>query len=55
MKITFVNLLALVFVVLKLTHVIDWSWPWVLSPIWITLIIAFVLAFLAELAKGRGQ
>jgi hypothetical protein len=24
-----------VFVVLKLTHVIAWSWWWVLSPLWI--------------------
>lgn len=26
----------IVFVVLKLVGVIDWSWWWVLSPIWIT-------------------
>lgn len=27
--------LAIVFIVLKLTNVIDWSWIWVLAPIWI--------------------
>jgi hypothetical protein len=26
----------LLFIGLKLTHTIDWSWWWVLSPIWIT-------------------
>lgn len=31
----FVGLLTIVFIVLKLTSVIDWSWWWVLSPLWI--------------------
>ncbi|MBY8999623.1 MAG: hypothetical protein KGD64_01790 [Candidatus Heimdallarchaeota archaeon] len=29
------TLLLIIFVILKLTHVIDWSWLWVLSPLWI--------------------
>lgn len=29
------SLLLVAFVVLKLCNVIDWSWFWVLSPIWI--------------------
>lgn len=33
----FTGLLTVAFVVLKLTHYIDWSWWWVLSPIWISL------------------
>lgn len=28
----FLGLLTIVFIVLKLTHVIEWSWFWVLSP-----------------------
>jgi hypothetical protein len=35
----FLGLLQIVFITLKLTHVIDWSWWWVLSPIWIPLIL----------------
>ena len=35
MKIGFPGLLTLVFIVLKLTHYIDWSWVWVLSPLWL--------------------
>jgi hypothetical protein len=31
----FAGLLTIVFIVLKLTKVISWSWWWVLSPIWI--------------------
>lgn len=42
----FTGLLTLVFIVLKLTKSIDWSWLWVLSPIWIMIIIA-TLAILA--------
>jgi multisubunit Na+/H+ antiporter MnhB subunit len=33
----FSGLLTIAFIVLKLTHYIDWSWWWVLSPIWIGL------------------
>jgi hypothetical protein len=31
-----VGLLGVVFVTLKLCHVIDWSWWWVTAPFWIT-------------------
>jgi hypothetical protein len=41
----FCGLLTVAFIVLKLTHVIAWSWWWVLCPMWIGL--AFVLAILA--------
>ena len=34
------SIIALVFVVLKLTGFISWSWWWVLSPLWIGAIIA---------------
>lgn len=36
--------LLLIFVVLKLTNNIDWSWWWVLSPIWVPLALATVIA-----------
>lgn len=29
------TILTLIFVILKLTGNIDWSWWWVVSPIWI--------------------
>lgn len=32
-------ILFLIFLVLKLTKQIDWSWWWVTSPIWIVLMI----------------
>ncbi len=46
--------LLIAFLVLKLTHVIDWSWWWVLSPAWIP--AAFVLVIVAAAAgKGAGR
>jgi len=36
----FLGILGLIFITLKLTDYIDWSWWWVLAPIWIPL--AFV-------------
>ena len=34
----FFGLLTIAFIVLKLCKVINWSWIWVLSPIWIGLL-----------------
>jgi len=44
----FTGALTILFVALKLCHVISWSWWWVLSPIWIN--VSFVLALLLLLA-----
>lgn len=48
---SFSNLLFLVFLVLKLTKVIDWSWWWVTSPLWIpfslVIVTAVILSFLS--------
>jgi hypothetical protein len=43
----FGGLLTIVFIVLKLTHVIDWKWLWVLSPIWISIgLIAIIFGIM---------
>jgi hypothetical protein len=39
------GLLGIAFIVLKLCHVIDWSWWWITAPFWGG--IAVALAFLA--------
>ena len=39
------NLLGVAFIVLRLCDVIDWSWWWVLAPLWGPL--AILLAILA--------
>ena len=44
---SFSSLLTIVFIVLKLTHVIEWNWIWVLSPLWIGMIIAVLIIAIA--------
>lgn len=55
----FMGLLFIVFLVLKLTHVIDWSWWWVTAPLWggiaigmaIIIFIIFITAILSIIIK----
>ena len=39
----FGGLLAVAFIVLKLTGFIDWSWWWVLAPLWIGLVVVLII------------
>lgn len=45
-SITFPGLLTIVFVTLKLIGKIAWSWWWVVSPIWIVILIALFMAII---------
>ena len=46
----FCGLLTILFIYLKLTHQIDWSWIWILSPLWIgfgiTIFILLIVLFI---------
>ena len=42
-NIEFFELLTIAFIVLKLCNVIEWSWIWVLSPIWIPCVIVIII------------
>lgn len=42
----FAGLLTIVFITLKLLGKIDWSWWWVLSPLWLGLVFAIVVVVL---------
>lgn len=37
------TLLTVLFVGLKLTDNIDWSWWWVFSPLWISFLVSIVI------------
>ncbi len=37
------SLLGVVFVTLKLTHVITWPWLWVLAPFWLPITVVVVV------------
>lgn len=43
----FIGLLTIVFITLKLTNYIDWSWWWVLSPLWIGFAVVGVFVVIA--------
>ena len=45
--------LTIVFLILKLCKVIDWSWWWVLSPSWIPAVLILILLILKELSNAK--
>ena len=51
----FYSLLLLLFIGLKLTGHIDWSWVWVLSPFWIRALFRLtVIALILTVMKKTG-
>lgn len=44
-SIGFPGLLTLTFIVLKLTHVINWSWFWVLFPSILSILVFIIVMF----------
>jgi preprotein translocase subunit SecG len=44
--ISLTTLLLVVFIVLKLTNNIDWSWWWVTSPLWIPVLFVLGVFFI---------
>ena len=42
----FSGLLTIAFIVLKLCNVIKWSWWWVISPLWISLVASVIFVLL---------
>lgn len=49
------GILGLIFITLKLTGYITWSWLWVLSPFWMPWAIAaviFLIVFIFALIRG---
>jgi len=47
-----VEVLLLIFITLKLVGVIDWSWWWVMAPLWIPL---GLVVFVGMLTAGDGR
>lgn len=50
MKISFAGLLALIFITLKLTGHIAWSWWLVLAPLWIPVALYLMIIFMPIIA-----
>lgn len=48
------ELLTITFVVLKILDKIDWSWIWVLAPLWMgwgAILIVFAVAYMVALME----
>lgn len=45
--ISFMGLLTVLFIGLKLSNIIDWSWGWVLAPIWVGPSILLIMGIIA--------
>lgn len=50
----FLGILGLIFITLKLTDYIDWSWWWVLAPIWIPLAVVATVFVIMGIAVLLG-
>jgi hypothetical protein len=49
------GILGLIFITLKLTGHITWSWLWVLSPFWIPIsigLLIFLIVFIVAMFRG---
>ena len=51
----FLGLLAILFIALKLTGVIAWSWWLVLAPIWITFIFVVFILIIAGIVIALNK
>lgn len=50
----FAGALTLMFIAFKLCKIINWSWVWVLSPLWISIsITCLILIIMFILSKRR--
>lgn len=50
-----VPVLFCIFLTLKLTGHIDWSWWWVTAPFWMCFVIMTPIVLFVEIAKAKNQ
>ena len=53
--VSFLGLLTLLFIGLKLTGYITWSWIWVLAPLWIPISIALIFFIFMIILLGLNN
>ena len=51
----FPEALLLLFIAFKLAGIIDWSWVWILAPVWITLIVVAVAGLVFLIVQHRSD
>jgi hypothetical protein len=51
----FLGMLTILFIGLKLTNYVDWSWTWVLSPLWIGFTLGVTLIVIGLMIESRKK
>ena len=54
-SVSFIDLLQIAFIVLKFCEVINWSWVWVLSPLWISIAVAIIIKLIFVIKTRRDE
>lgn len=49
------GVLTIVFVVLKLVGVINWSWLWVLCPLWINILLTVIVLVIIAIIDNKAR
>ena len=55
LKIGFLGMLTLIFITLKLTNYIAWSWVWVLAPLWGGFLLGLVMMVITVVIATCGN
>lgn len=50
----FAGLLTVLFIALKLTNHVTWSWVWVLSPMWISVGLGLLIFLISAIVITRA-
>lgn len=53
MDISLSIILFIIFLILKLINVIDWSWWWITSPLWIGVILAIIASIIFLITANK--
>ena len=49
------GVLTIVFIVLKLVGVINWSWLWVLCPLWIDILLTVIVLAIIAIIDNKAR
>ena len=49
------GVLTIVFIVLKLVGIINWSWLWVLCPLWIDILLTIIVLVIIAIIDNKAR
>lgn len=50
----FVGSITMLFIVLKFTGIIHWSWIWIISPLWLITVVAVLAIVFYDFFPDKG-